>query len=259
MNLGGSIHINKKGYLVLTIVCTLLFILYLNNENKSETKVISLKQLLFVSINAAENGGIEVVSASKHDLKIESKGKTKEGMDDRVSNADYMSHCAMMATIKTTFPNLNLISEEGKRDCESIVINNNNNKLQTIDINDEIVLAKDLTVWIDPLDATYEYTHQLYQYVTTMVCVALKGTPIIGVIHNPFLKNTTWAWVGKSSNIKQIRLPSITNKRKVTVIVSMSHPGEVKEVLHKQFTNKELEIQAAAGAGKDFRLPTRVS
>lgn len=76
------------------------------------------------------------------------------------------------------------------------------------DIN---VPIDDLTLWIDPLDATKEYTEKLFQYVSVMICVADKeGDAIAGVVYFPFTNKLYWAWkgYGVSENLASVKAVS---------------------------------------------------
>lgn len=260
MNLAGSIKITKLGLLII-VVFTFATIYYatssrtITNYFAINTKEINLRKLLISSIQAAIQGGKEVQMISKtHDFLTQSKGKTKEGANDPVTIADFNSHCVMQKGLLRIFPNLRVISEEdgSHKTCPD-------HKLFDLDptviqemassIPDENVDANDVTVWIDPLDATQEFTEKLFQYVTTMVCVAIKDKPVIGVIHNPFTMVTVWAWDGKS---KSPNLADIKENegiaRNPNIIVSRSHAGNAKTIAEKVFGEK-VEIITAAGAG----------
>lgn len=80
-----------------------------------------------------------------------------------------------------------------------------------------------------------------------MVCVAVKGKPIIGVIYKPFLLETSWAWVGKSHSKNLNKMKNIDEK-KLKIVISRSHMGDLKAELKKNFENADVII--AAGAGK---------
>eukprot|EP00062_Callorhinchus_milii_P011804 gi/632958364/ref/XP_007894992.1/ PREDICTED: inositol monophosphatase 3 [Callorhinchus milii] len=109
----------------------------------------------------------------------------------------------------------------------------------------EEVSSDSITVWIDPLDATQEYTEKLLYYVTTMVCVAVNGKPVIGVIHKPFADFTAWAMVHGGSNVS---VRKSYNKKNPKVIISRSHTGTGKAFAQKVFGN-DSDIIEAGGAG----------
>lgn len=164
-----------------------------------------------------------------------------------VTLADKRSHCSIQLSLNTIFPNLNMISEESvpSNECPSDV-----KTMSSLDptvlhesdsLGDENVDSNDLLVFIDPLDATKEFTEKLFFYVTVMICVVYKGEPIIGVIHSPFANKTYWAWKGRalSENLKNVKRGSEDAViRNPVIIVSRSHTGTIKEVASKAFGDK---------------------
>lgn len=97
------------------------------------------------------------------------------------------------------------------------------------------------------------FSESLFQYVTTMVCVAIRGEPVIGVIHNPFAQKTFWAWkdVAVSETLRKVQREPVNKFAAVKnpkVIVSRSHSGDVKDLVKIVFGDTT-PITIAGGAG----------
>jgi len=218
--------------------------------------MVSMRELLSVAIQAAEAGGDKVYSIRQGDTHQESKGKTKEGVDDPITLGDQESHEAIVGTLKKAYGNSIYIYSEEKDshhlDLDSIKdpvydLGAFSKYSRTVDANDDLVAKKDITIWVDPLDATKEYTEELLNYVTTMVCVAVKDKPVIGVIHKPFRDDnlrTVFAWDGHGSNIQD--KSGDHPDRDGIVIVSRSHTGDAADVVKKYLNGHAI---GAGGAG----------
>lgn len=174
MNLSGAVKINKCGVIILGCCVVLLFYyLFFNHAPGSHRyrsygfimrnpNEIDLRKLLIGGIQAAQLGGLEVLSVAD-DIHAKSKGKTKEGANDPVTNADLKSHCAMEQGLRRLFSKVNIISEEDMHAGDCMDSSHFELDPTVIDENvhlpdDYLVSSDDVTVWIDPLDATQEYT-----------------------------------------------------------------------------------------------------
>jgi 3'-phosphoadenosine 5'-phosphosulfate (PAPS) 3'-phosphatase len=59
----------------------------------------------------------------------------------------------------------------------------------------------ELSVWLDPLDASAEYAEGLHEFVTLSACVARRGVPVAGLIYAPFKKRLYWAVPGSGASV----------------------------------------------------------
>lgn len=222
-------------------------------------EVVNMKELLVTCIDLAVRGGNRLWSIRRghssgpFDKKI--KGKTKEGADELLTKGDLESHRIIRHGFSKAFPQLKVISEE--HDATSPVDTDYQTSLDTLPTIElfqpaDIVPVSDVTIWIDPLDATQEYTEDLLHYVTTMVCVAVKGIPTIGVIYQPFNKLIVWGYVGHgvSSTLNEWmenkKMPS--QNMMTRIIVSRSHTGNVRKLVEKAL-GENVQVISAGGAG----------
>lgn len=107
-----------------------------------------------------------------------------------------------------------------------------------------------LGLWVDPLDATQEFTEGLLQYVSVMVCVTLDGKPVFGAIHRPFYNESVFGLVDyglMDSSGRRLAIPS-EHETAPIVVVSRSHAGKVQELVYKAFRDR-YKVEPAGGSG----------
>ena len=264
-----DIKINRPAIVFILVFIVILFFYVISGRlsiwQKEET--VKISELLSASIELAEKAGVQVVNiraSGSVDFDQMSKGKTKEGKDEFVTAGDYKSHEIITSGLKAGWPNLRYQSEEtDNKIVDSKVPGKHNPEVEKVKSRDEKVPLSEVTVWIDPLDATQEYTegktdHSLLKYVTVMVCIVVKDSPVAGVIYQAFEKKAYWAWVshGVSSSVSELlnnREKYQQSLRKGTkIVISRSHSGDARQFISKAFSNKTDDmvfVDEAAGSG----------
>lgn len=106
-NMASNININVKNAIIfITVSVVILYFTGIPMLNKRAT-FINMKELLSVSIDVAERGGVRVkVVREGSSLDETSKGKTKEGVNDVLTAGDLQSHLTMMNGFQKAFPGL---------------------------------------------------------------------------------------------------------------------------------------------------------
>ena len=245
--------------LAVAVCCVLLLLalmkLIISSRKKPQfllEETVFLPVLLSAAIDLAETGGREVKAVHEQkSLDVKSKGETNEGAQEFVTDADRRSHARIVSGLKLVWPDLNVISEE--RDAVDPSTGDMPNldrpevkSFKISSFSEDFVDIRNLTVWVDPLDATQEFTEDLLQYVTVMVCVAYRGEPLMGIVHQPFLDKTYFAWVNKGRSLPEAA--SREASEKLRIIVSRSHAGDVEKVA-RETLGESVEVIRAGGAG----------
>ncbi|XP_055943388.1 putative inositol monophosphatase 3 [Argiope bruennichi] len=229
---------------------------FMNSSEKIDLKqknpnIINLKQLLSVCIKAAKAGGMQLLSVRRNfDLKKIWKMKPANSSDNPIHVGRTLSHQAMTYTLKKYFPNLQLVS----RKLNEYDIDPYDEDFQPQNASDShLVPTKNVLVWIDALEPEYEYQQNYLEYVTTAVCVAVKGKPVIGVIHQPFENFTKWGWVGhgESTDTYPVASEPVDVSEPISIIVPTRRAAFVK-MKARMALGVHFHLFAVNGAGYSF-------
>ena len=128
---------------------------------------------LKLAIDASFKAGEIIMQYYCADYEIKEKG-----YHNPVTTADYEADSYLKSTLTSARPQYGWLSEE------------------TVDSKSR--LSKERVWIVDPLDGTKEFIEGVPQFVVSIALVE-KGTPIIGVLHNPVTKETFHAVKGKGT------------------------------------------------------------
>ncbi|KAI6225581.1 Golgi-resident PAp (PAP) 3-Phosphatase-like protein [Aphelenchoides besseyi] len=255
------IRLNFKNLFICSMFLCFLylgFLLYSSNNSYPDLKV-ELADLVSYAVMAAEMGGNAVVKVySENNLRIKQKGLTDEGKAELLTKADLVSNHLIMSLLKR-FPLINVVTEEKSEGLSEEEVEKYRSDNYSLWLSIRNALKKlpskkyDLSrlgIWVDPLDATQEFTEGLLEYVTVMTCVTLDDEPIFGAIYRPFYNESVFGLVDfglMDANGNRIAVP---DQKDVSpkIVVSRSHAGKVQELAPKAFGN-EYTVEPAGGSG----------
>ena len=116
----------------------------------------------------------------------------KTGADDLQTQADRSAQNCILASLAAQYPGLAVVGEEGELDKSEVkddwVVTSRDQEVLKLSLPEQWrdLKLSELTVWVDPLDGTKEFTQGLLEHVTVLLGIAVGSQAVAGVIHQPY-------------------------------------------------------------------------
>jgi len=221
---------------------------------------INLLELVSACIDLAEQSGDIIRDV----FKSGSLGVQMKAEDDPMTKADLLSQQHIIGGLNNIYKDLTIVGEESCETPPSTTIPNIH-KLDSY--KDKLpqefksLDSKDLIIFIDPLDATREFTLGRVHCVMTLIGVSYKGKPIGGVIYQPFVdkeghestREESDKWTGRTVwGIVGMPVESVKDKRlaedrdKVIIVTTASHfTPKIQDAINKINPDKVIKTGGA--------------
>jgi len=205
------------------------------------SNTVDLGRLVSACIDLAQRAGAVIREVQKSG-KLEVKQK---GPDDPCTRADLAAQELIVGGLLHTWPKLSIIGEEDTPMKQS-ELQPRLDLVPSVPEHFKSVAVEDIAVFIDPLDATKEFTLGLYHCCMTLIGISVKGVPAAGIMYQPFVDDgkTYWGIVGQGVHGIEKRGNADT---KFILAVTSSHWGADTEEAVAAI--KPDELLKAGGAG----------
>ncbi|XP_065221887.1 3'(2'),5'-bisphosphate nucleotidase 1 isoform X2 [Planococcus citri] len=158
-------------------------------------------RLIAASLPVADHAGKIIRDVMKTgELNIVDKG-----IADYQTQADRSAHQYIVSTLARRFPKINIIGEEddslsNEPVSDSVDDDKTNEEILKLSCPEYLKNVKDsqITVWVDPLDGTSEYTQGLLEHVTVLIGIAVDDKAVAGIINQPYYGHKEKADCGRS-------------------------------------------------------------
>lgn len=182
-------------------------------------------------IEAAKAGAAEIIRFFNNEFKI----SNKEGVNNLVTEADHASEKAILAVIKSAFPDHQILAEE----------------------SGETAKDSDYKWIIDPIDGTVNFAHGI-----PLNCVSIgiehKGEIIMAAVFNPHMNEFYFAEKGKGAtlNDKPIHVSGETETIKACLVTGFPYtyinsPNGPLEIFER-FVRKGVPVRRLGSAAIDL-------
>jgi len=191
---------------------------------------INVGVLLSACIDVAQRAGNEIRKVWKSgDLGVKDKGN-----DDPFTKADINSQMLIMGVLHKTWPKLTMIGEENiEIPSSTLVPNLDLINLDKVPASFQKVPLSDICVFIDPLDATKEFTLGNLEAVITLIGISYKGDPVAGVMYHHLLMMKVETELQYMVCKDWVSLVSLQNTTHLILLIPLYSPQQDLTVLLK--------------------------
>lgn len=176
---------------------------------------------------------------------------------DAVTIADLTAQQIIEGSLLHYFPSVMLVGEEDIPEQDYKVVDISKDLLREYQLPDGFsvqVPAKDIVIYVDPLDGTKDYVLGDVFCAMTLIGISVGGKPLGGVINSPFWNGgqgrLLWAYEGfgffDSCPIDQDEVSKLKERKELTLVTTKSHGSkQVEEMISLLQVDKVVRVGGA--------------